>query len=98
MEKRAHKRIETRVPVKYYCENILYSGTVRNLSKNGMYIRTGNLLPCTQCIDLLMPLKEEIAKFHARIVRIVKMNTLDFNIGIMLEKPPQIYSRYLNNF
>jgi hypothetical protein len=97
MKKRAFERIDASLPVNYFCENILYSGKVKNLSENGMFISTSNLLPCSNRIDLLMPLKEEVSKFPATIIRIEKINDLKYNIGVELLNPPQKYLKFVSN-
>jgi hypothetical protein len=97
MEKRAYVRIDASLPINYFCENILYSGKVKNLSENGMFISTSNFLPCDNRIDLFMPLKEEMSKFPATIIRIEKINDLKYNIGVELLNPPQKYFKFVNN-
>ena len=97
MEKRAYKRTNTNLPVKYFCENMIYNGTIENLSENGMYISTTNFLPCKDQIEMLMPLKEEMSRFKAMIRRIEKVNDVIFNIGVEILHPPDIYIQYVKN-
>ena len=97
MEKRACERIDVSVPVNYYCEKTLYVGKVKNLSGNGMFISTSNFLPCSNFIDMLMPLKDEVSRFPAKIVRIEKINDSDYNIGVELLDSPKKYLKFLND-
>lgn len=97
MEKRAFKRTEVTLPVKYLCENILYNGTIRNLSENGMFISTCNFLPCSNTVELLVPLSEEVAKFSAEIRRIERENDFRYNIGVELLNPPEKYLKFINS-
>ena len=95
MEKRAFERTDTNLPVKYYCENMVYNGAIKNLSENGMYISTTNFLPCRNEIEMLIPLKEEVSIFKARIRRIEKVNDELFNIGVEVLNPPDTYIRFV---
>lgn len=88
MEKRAFERIDTNIPVKYFCENMLYTGTIKNLSENGMYISTSNFLPCKDKIEMIIPLKATVTTFKSRIRRIEKINDSIFNIGVEILNPP----------
>lgn len=97
MEKRAFERIDTSLPVNYFCEHTLYVGTVKNLSGNGMFISTSNFLPCNNFIDLLMALKDEVSRFPAKIVRIEKINESDYNIGVEIVNPPDKYLNFVGN-
>jgi hypothetical protein len=96
MEKRAFERTDTDLPVRYFCENRIYTGTVKNLSENGMFISTSNFLPCGNKVELLVPLEKEISKFPAKIRRIEKINSSNYNIGIELLDPPNIYIEFVD--
>jgi hypothetical protein len=96
MEKRAFERAEATLPVKYFCENTQYAGTVKNLSENGMFISTSDFLPCGNTVELLVPLKEKVSKFSARIKRIVKINESKYNIGVELLDPPENYLEFVS--
>ena len=97
MEKREFKRTEITLPVKYLCENMLYNGTVKNISENGMFINTCNFLPCNNKVELLIPLKEEISRFSAIIRRIEREDDSRYNIGIELLNPPEKYMEFINS-
>lgn len=96
MEKRVFDRADAELPVKYYCDRMFYSGTVINLSENGMFISTTNFLPCLDIIEVLIPLEDEVSMCYARIRRIVKINDYKFNIGIELLNPPSNYLMYVS--
>jgi hypothetical protein len=97
MEKRAFERTDIILPVKYFCENMIYNGTIKNLSQNGMYLSTTNFLPCRDRIEMLIPLKENMTKFKAMIRRIEKVNDVIFNIGVEILDPPDSYIKYVKN-
>lgn len=96
MERRVFKRTDAELPVKYYCDRMFYTGTVKNLSENGLFISTINFLPCLDLIELLIPLEDEVSMCYARIRRIIKINDYKFNIGVELLNPPSSYLRYVS--
>jgi len=95
MDKRAFERIDTNIPVKYFCENMLYTGTIKNLSENGMYISTTNFLPCIDKIEMIIPLKEAVTTFKSRIRRIERINESIFNIGVEILNPPESFIAFV---
>jgi hypothetical protein len=96
MEKRAFERTDADLPVRYFCENRIYTGIVKNLSENGMFISTSNFLPCGNRVEVLVPLEKEISKFPAKIRRIEKINSFSYNIGIELLDPPNKYIEFVD--
>jgi c-di-GMP-binding flagellar brake protein YcgR len=97
MEKRAFKRVPAHLPVKYTCDNIQYSGTAKNISENGMFIRTNNFLPCDNTVEIIVPLKEQISRISASIRRIEKKTSTDFAVGVELINPSDSYIKYVRN-
>jgi hypothetical protein len=97
MDRRSFDRVDMSLPVKYVCDDILYSGTIKNISENGMFIKTGNFLPCINWIEIFVPLEEEISKFFARIRRIEKIDDSNFSMGIELLDPPNKYVEFVSN-
>ncbi len=96
-ENRLFERTEITLPVKYLCENILYNGTIKNISENGMFISTCNFLPCSHIVELLIPLKKEVSKFYAKIRRIEREDDSSYNIGVELLNPPEKYLEFIKS-
>ncbi|MEW6599404.1 MAG: PilZ domain-containing protein [Nitrospirota bacterium] len=97
MDRRSFDRVATNLPVKYVCDDMLYSGTIRNISENGMYIKTSNFLPCINWIEIFVPLQEEISRFFARIRRVEKIDDANYCMGIELLDPPRNYLAFVGN-
>ena len=97
MEKRAFKRVPAHLPVKYICDNIQYSGTAKNISESGMFIRTNNFLPCENTVNIIIPLKKQISRVSVSIRRIEKKTSTDFAVGVELIDPPDSYKKYVRN-
>lgn len=97
MNRRSFDRVDTSLPVKYVCDDRLYSGTIGNLSENGMFIKTGNFLPCINWIELYVPIDEEISSFHARIRRVEKIDDENYTMGVEILAPPYSYIEFVGN-
>lgn len=95
MERRAFERKASSLPVKYFCDKTQYSGTIKNLSEKGMFITTCDFLPCDDTLELLVPVKEELSKFIAKIRRIIKIDDHNYHIGVELLHPPKNYIKYV---
>lgn len=83
------------LPVKYVCGSMQYSGTVKNLSENGMFINTVNFLPCIDRIEILIPLDEGISRCYARIRRIEKLDDANYSMGVELMGSPGDYLQFV---
>ena len=95
MERRAFERINTSLPVKYTCDDILYAGTIENISEKGMFISTGNFLPCIKTLEVLIPLEKEISKFAVKIRRIERTDPSHFIMGVEVQDPPDNYIEFV---
>ncbi len=97
MERRAHERVNTSLPVKYMCDARLYAGTIENVSAKGMFISTGNFLPCIDTFEVLMPLEKEISTFSVQIRRIEKKDDSHFSMGVEVQDPPDSYIKFVKD-
>ena len=95
MERRAFERVNTSLPVKYMCDDRLYTGTIENISEKGMFISTGNFLPCIKTLDVLIPLEKEISKFSVKIRRIEKNDPSHLSMGVEVQHPPDNYIKFV---
>ena len=69
MEKRYYKRIPASIDIFMVLDNSIHYGTLNNCSANGMYIETQIFSSLNSLIKILIPLKEEIVKVTAKVVR-----------------------------
>ena len=107
-EKRTCKRIRVNVEIRFYCWNNfswkkLYSGTIVNLSKNGMFIHTKNMcFPCDSQLGIFIPFKEKVMYIPTNRIKIVwgKMLSDDSfdGIGIKLSHQHQEYLEFVESF
>jgi hypothetical protein len=64
MEKRAYKRIPARIKIRYLHWHMgwknLYTGTIKNLSEEGMFISTNNYFHRDSLIEICIPIKKRV--------------------------------------
>jgi hypothetical protein len=108
MKKRHFERIGVSVPVCYFYNNALYTGTVTNLSKSGMYIETEICLPFKSIfeiflssrlkVEFLIPSHNENFTVPVKVRRLVKTDVCYNAMGVELSNPPEEYSTFLGSF
>jgi hypothetical protein len=95
MEKRVYKRVPVLINAKIYCGNALYAGTVTNLSKNGMCIKTGLPLPDELSFEVIIPSKD--LDFLVEFRRAVETFGAFDTWGVEIMNPPKKYLEFLNH-
>lgn len=79
------------------CDDRLYVGTIENISEKGMYISTGNFLPCIKTLEVLIPLDKGISMFSVKIRRIDKKDSSHFSMGVEVQDPPDNYMKFVKD-
>jgi hypothetical protein len=75
-----------------------YSGTVTDISKNGMFIKIKEMcFPFNSQLEILILLKKEVLKIPVKVSRIIKSTVLYDGIGVELINPPQNYVEFVDN-
>ncbi len=99
MERRAYKRMPAHLYVRFYYGNLSYTGIVKNLSENGMYIKTRKCLPFKSRTKLLIPLIEDVLKVSIEISRLSRTdNGMCKGMGIELLDQHKHYLELVNSF
>jgi len=96
MQKRAHERITADLQANFFCGNTMYSGTVINLSENGMFIKTRMCFPFDSQLEILIPLKEEVLKVPIKVSRIEKRENFYDGMGVEVLSPCHHYLEFVN--
>jgi len=106
MKKRAHERIPLDMEISFLQFNTKYSGTVKDISKNGMYIETDTSLPFNSKIDLHMPFKaslkilidfnNEVLEVPVQAKRLVKNGSSFFRMGVTLLNSSSSYMDFMS--
>ncbi|MBI4683198.1 MAG: PilZ domain-containing protein [Nitrospirae bacterium] len=92
MQRRVFERIPVELTVRFYCYDNDYSGTVTNISENGMYICTNNMcFPFSPEFKIVIPLKAEMLNIPVKVRRITKTSDRYDGIGVEIMNPPRNY-------
>ena len=95
MEKRVNKRIEANQEVILSYDKTKRFGTLMNCSEKGMYIKPVISSPVNPVYEVRIPLKKELLRIPARVVRIVKNGDCYDGFGLELTTLPKNYLKYL---
>ncbi len=96
MQKRSFERIPASINVKFYCDNRDYSGTVKNLSENGMFISTQDMcFPFDTKFEVVIPLEEDVLNIPVKVSRITKTSDCYDGIAVELLSPPKDYLKFI---
>ena len=68
-----------------------------NISKNGMFIKARKSLTVGSEFNILIPLIEESMKIFARVVRLIKVDSMYHAIGVEILKPKTNYLQFVEN-
>lgn len=98
MARRTSWRIPINLNVLFNCCDKGCSGTINNLSENGMFISTHEMcFPFDSKFELSVPWEEEMICIPVRLVRSVDANNGLNGIGVELLNPPQSYLNFVDN-
>lgn len=95
MEKRASKRINEKLSVRFPGRNTFYSGTVTDLSETGMFIISEICFPIQSEFEIIVLLKEDVLRVSVKIIRIVKTGDIYEGMGVELLDLPKKYLEHV---
>ncbi len=90
-ERRSCERIPTNMYARFFYGNMFYSGTVLNVSDNGMFISTKRFLPDDAIFVVIIRLENELLKVIAKVNRIALTSGNSAGIGVTLLSPSRNY-------
>jgi c-di-GMP-binding flagellar brake protein YcgR len=98
MQRRAFERIPASITVKFYCDNMDYSGTVTNLSENGMFICIRDIcFPFDSKFEVVIHLHDKVLNIPVKVSRITKTIDAYDGIGVELLYPPKNYLEFVDS-
>jgi desulfoferrodoxin-like iron-binding protein len=97
MDKRSSSRIPANLEIKLCLEDDINTGTLINLSRNGMLINTKLCFPLKSQFEILLPAGDEILKVPVKVSRLLKKDTTYDGIGVELLDPSPKYLEFLDN-
>ncbi len=96
MSRRSFERIPTSINVEFFCEDRGCSGTVKNLSENGMFISTRDMcFPFDTKFEVHIPVEESVLSIPVKVSRITKTSDSYDGIAVELLNPPRDYLRFI---
>ena len=98
MQQRAFERVPANINIRFYTCNTDYSGTIKNISENGMFINTDKMLfPFDSAIEIIIPFGEKLLKVPVKVVRMTKSDEVFDGIGVALLDNHQDYLALVNS-
>ncbi|RJQ48245.1 MAG: PilZ domain-containing protein [Nitrospiraceae bacterium] len=95
MERRAYERLSAQLQARMFYGNIVYTGTVTNLSESGMFVTTRMNFPVDSMFIIVVFQNGQTFKIPVKVSRISKANhhagAEDTGIGVTLLNPPRDY-------
>ena len=100
LEKRAFERFPANLQARLFFGNMIYSGMVTNLSKNGMFVSTKVKFPVNTEFMMVVLLNNRTLKMSIKVRRAINKegyfhSEMDSGIGIELLDTPQNYLDYV---
>jgi len=97
MKQRAFERITTSLRINFSIGNEINSGTLINLSKNGMFIKAKNCLTPKSIFDILISSDKGDVSVPVKVRRLWKVNNDYDGMGVELLNPSNQYFEFFNN-
>lgn len=100
MERRTHERLFAELPARLFYGNIVYTGTVRDLSESGMFISTRLYFPVDSVFLVVIQQNGQSFKMNIKVKRIARpsggnLTREQSGIGVRLIEPSQMYLEFI---
>lgn len=101
MERRSYERLTAILQARLFYGNIVYTGTVINLSENGLFISTRVSFPVNSVLIAVVLQNGHTFRLPIKIKRVARSNAQstmreDNGIGVALLNPPADYLDFVN--
>ncbi|GBD96779.1 MAG TPA: PilZ domain-containing protein [Nitrospirae bacterium] len=98
-ERRAFERFPANLDARLFYGNLIYTGMVKNLSQNGMFVSTKVNFPLNSEFIMVVLLNNRTIKLPVKVRRKVRKESgyyskMDDGIGVELLEPPQNFLDY----
>ena len=92
--------LSSNIPVSLYAsffhEDKLFTGIVKTLSQNSMFISTSMDFPISSRFELHMPFMEDILKVPVRVKRFIKNNDIYNGVDVEVLEPDTKYLEFVD--
>ncbi|NOZ69284.1 MAG: PilZ domain-containing protein [Deferribacteres bacterium] len=98
-ERRACRRIPANLQARLFYGNLIYTGTVTNLSEKGMFISTKVRFPVNSVCIMLVLVNGQVVKIPVKVRRTAAREgaySPDSGMGVELVNAPQNYLDYVS--
>jgi len=96
IQRRSAERMNSTVQMKIFFGNSVYFGNIHNYSNTGMYISTKKFfIPVNAVFEIYVPSGLEVLKLPVRVCRIVKMEDVNYGMGVELLDVPENYEKMM---
>ena len=96
-ERRVYRRIPVNISVRYYFNNMFYTGTILNISESGLFLSTRKCLPSDSFFVVIVNTENKLLKLIARVKRVTKKTGECDGVGIALLEPPNEYHLFVKD-
>jgi c-di-GMP-binding flagellar brake protein YcgR len=97
MQRRAYERIPVKLDVRFYCNDKECSGTVMNLSENGLLINAKMDFPFDMNFELFIPWDRKILKVPVKITRLEKTGDNYNGLSVQVQKMTDGYLKLVES-
>lgn len=88
VQRRLSERLPVDVEVKYFNGNIFYSGSIKNVSENGMYIKTRRCLPSESIFAIIIRTHNKLFNVLAKVKWLINISDQHCGMGVEILNPP----------
>ena len=99
MEKRAHKRLSSKLPARLVYGNLFYASSVTDFSEKGVFLKARMNFNINSVFVLVLLIGNRIVNVLGKVKRVVKSNdhkeTISSGMGVELVNPPVQYLEFV---
>jgi len=97
-EKRLYSRIPSKIKARFYCNDTDYSGTIMNISEDGMFIGTSKVaFPFESNLIIFIRRKEMLLKVPVKVCRLTKTENVFDGMGVQVIDPGPGYLKFVRS-
>ncbi|MBI4697531.1 MAG: PilZ domain-containing protein [Nitrospirae bacterium] len=95
---RIFDRVSSDLKIRFFCCNTVHSGTVKNISENGMFFTTQKMCsPFDSQVEIFISLGKDILHASAKLKRISKAEDSSDGVAVEVMNPPQGYIDFVKD-
>jgi hypothetical protein len=97
-EKRFYTRMPSKIKVRFYSNDTDYSGTIMNISEDGMFITIGKVaFPFDSNLVIFIRRKEMLIKVPVKVCRLTKTKNVFDGMGVQVINPDPDYLKFVRS-